>query len=157
MIEGMKSLYVVSLCPTETDHSKSNILPFAISLAQQSRAHLSIEMAAMRIVVPSAGPSSTISGLVTSENRRLLGLAQEYARQAHADATAAGVPATAQPVHMSYSDFVAERACAFGRLALMLDCMKDDHAKELTRTMLKAIIRSIRTPPGGDLVEWPRN
>ncbi|MEY3553673.1 MAG: hypothetical protein RL735_2021 [Pseudomonadota bacterium] len=57
----------------------------------------------------------------------------------------------------SYSDFVAERACAFGRLALMLDSMKDDHAKELTRTMLKAIIRSIRTPPGGDLVEWPRN
>ncbi|MDB5593248.1 MAG: hypothetical protein JWM36_209 [Hyphomicrobiales bacterium] len=56
----------------------------------------------------------------------------------------------------AYSDFVAERANAFGRLALMLDCMKDDHAKELTRTMLKAIIRSIRTPPEADLVEWPR-
>ncbi|MEY3553399.1 MAG: hypothetical protein RL735_1747 [Pseudomonadota bacterium] len=107
MIEGMKSLYVVSLCPTETDQARSNILPFAISLAQQARAHLSIEMAAMRIVVPSAGPSSTISGLVTSENRRLLGISQEYARQAHADASAAGVPATAQPVHLAYSDFVA--------------------------------------------------
>jgi hypothetical protein len=57
----------------------------------------------------------------------------------------------------AYSDFVAERAFAFGRLALMLDRMKDEHAKELTRTMLKAIIRSIRTPPGGDLVEWPHN
>lgn len=57
----------------------------------------------------------------------------------------------------TYSDFVAERATAFGRLALMMDCMKDDHAKELTRTMLKAIIRSIRTPPEADLVEWPRS
>jgi hypothetical protein len=57
----------------------------------------------------------------------------------------------------AYSDFVAERASAFGRLALMLDCMKDEQARELTRTMLKAIIRSIRTPPVGDLVEWPHN
>ncbi len=56
-----------------------------------------------------------------------------------------------------YSDFVAERATAFGRLALMLDGMKDEQAKELTRTMLKAIIRSIRTPPSGDLVEWPHS
>jgi hypothetical protein len=39
----------------------------------------------------------------------------------------------------------------------MLDCMKDEQARELTRTMLKAIIRSIRTPPAGDLVEWPNN
>ncbi len=55
----------------------------------------------------------------------------------------------------TYSDYVAERASAFGRLALRLDVMKDEAARELTRTMLKTIIRSIRTPPGGDLVEWP--
>lgn len=56
----------------------------------------------------------------------------------------------------AYTDFVAERADAFGTLALKLDMMQDADARELTKTMLRAVIRSIKTPPGAELSEVPK-
>lgn len=57
---------------------------------------------------------------------------------------------------VTYTDFVAERADAFGTLALKLDLVQDDKVKELGLTMLRQVIRSIRTPPDGTVSEVPK-
>jgi len=57
---------------------------------------------------------------------------------------------------VSYSDFVAERADAFGTLALKLDVVQDDKVKELGLAMLKTIIRSVKTPPDATVSEVPK-
>lgn len=53
----------------------------------------------------------------------------------------------------TYQDFVAERAAAFGFLAVKLETIKDEKVRELGRTMLRTMIRSIRTPPDAELTE----
>lgn len=53
---------------------------------------------------------------------------------------------------VTYSDFVAERADAFGTLALKLDLVQDDKVKELGLAMLRTIMRSIKTPPSADVL-----
>ncbi len=52
-----------------------------------------------------------------------------------------------------YSDFVAERAAAFGQLALKLGQVQNDAVAELGLAMLRTIIRSIKTPPDASLHE----
>lgn len=53
----------------------------------------------------------------------------------------------------AYTDFVAERTAAFGILVTRTERVEDPELRELCRIMLKAIIRSIRTPPGADVSE----
>lgn len=57
---------------------------------------------------------------------------------------------------MTYSDFVAERADAFGNLARKLVGLGDDEIRALGLTMLRAIVRSIKTPPDATLSEVPK-
>jgi hypothetical protein len=58
---------------------------------------------------------------------------------------------------VTYSDFVAERADAFGNLALKTMALGDDaELRALTLTMLRAIVRSIKTPPDAVLSEVPK-
>lgn len=49
------------------------------------------------------------------------------------------------------SDEVAERAIAFAYLVTRLETVEDAQLRELGANMLQAMIRSIRTPPAGDL------
>lgn len=49
------------------------------------------------------------------------------------------------------SDEVAERAIAFAFLVTKLETVEDAQLRELGANMLQTMIRSIRTPPAGDL------
>ena len=53
----------------------------------------------------------------------------------------------------SYTDFVAERAAAFGVLVSRAESIQDPILRELCQVMLKQIIRSIRTPAEASLSE----
>ncbi len=57
---------------------------------------------------------------------------------------------------VSYSDFVAERADAFGTLAPKLDVVQDDRVKELGLAMLGTIMRSLKTPLDATVSEGPK-
>jgi hypothetical protein len=57
---------------------------------------------------------------------------------------------------VTYSDFVAERADAFGNLALKLDVVQDEKVKELGLAMLRTIMRSVKTPPDATVSEVPK-
>ena len=51
-----------------------------------------------------------------------------------------------------FTDFVAERALAFSILAKKADAMEPGDIRDLSLTMLQAIVRSIKTAPQADLI-----
>lgn len=51
-----------------------------------------------------------------------------------------------------FTDFVAERALAFSILAKKAEDMEPGDIRDLSLTMLQAIVRSIKTAPQADLV-----
>ena len=51
-----------------------------------------------------------------------------------------------------FTDFVAERALAFSILAKKADAMEPGDIRDLSLTMLQAIVRSIKTAPQADVV-----
>lgn len=51
-----------------------------------------------------------------------------------------------------FTDFVAERALAFSILAKKAEAMEPGDIRDLSLTMLSAIVRSIKTAPQADIV-----
>ena len=51
-----------------------------------------------------------------------------------------------------FTDFVAERALAFSILAKKAEAMEPGDIRDLSITMLQAIVRSIKTAPQADLI-----
>jgi predicted nuclease of predicted toxin-antitoxin system len=54
-----------------------------------------------------------------------------------------------------FTDAVAARADAFGVLAIRMEEVTDEKVRELCMQMLRKLIRSIKTPPGAELHEFP--
>ncbi len=106
MLQGLKSLFVAAVCPADEETPASSSLPYALSLAASAEAHLSAQVAAVRVVLPSASSSATVAGLVATENRRLAALATDLAAELRADAAAAGVPCATDAPHLPYQDLV---------------------------------------------------
>lgn len=51
-----------------------------------------------------------------------------------------------------FTDFVAERALAFSILARKAEAMEPGEIRDLSLTMLQALVRSIKTAPQAELV-----
>lgn len=51
-----------------------------------------------------------------------------------------------------FTDFVAERALAFSILAKKAEAMEPGDIRDLSLTMLSAIVRSIKTAPQADII-----
>lgn len=109
MVHGIKSLFAIAACAGE-DEPRSSALPYAISFAAAAGAHLTAQWAAIRLVLPSAAGSSTISGLVKAENQRLAQIANDRSVALRADAEAAGVACSAASSHTEYGEVMAEVA-----------------------------------------------
>lgn len=54
-----------------------------------------------------------------------------------------------------FTDAIASRADAFGVLAIRMEEVTDEKVRELCMQMLRQLIRSIKTPPGAELHEFP--
>ena len=106
VINGVRSLYAATVCSGE-EEDRSSALPFAINFAAQAGAHLTAQWVAVRLVLPSAAGSSTISGLVASENHRIAAIADACASASRADAEAAGVACTAESTHEPHLEVMA--------------------------------------------------
>jgi nucleotide-binding universal stress UspA family protein len=109
MIEGIRSVFAVAACSGE-DAPRSSALPWAISLAVETGAHLTAQVAAIRLVLPSASSSHTIAGLVAAENHRLADMAREQSAAVRADAEAAGVACATGAPHAPYAQLMTEIA-----------------------------------------------
>jgi hypothetical protein len=109
MIHGVKSLFAIAACAGE-DEPRSSALPYAISFAAATGAHLTARWAAIRLVLPSASSNSTIAGLVNAENQRLAQVAHDKSIALRADAEAAGVACSAASRHAEYGEIMGEVA-----------------------------------------------
>ena len=61
MIQGISSLFAIA-ANSVADETRSSALPYAISCAAAAGAHLTAHSVAIRLVLPSAAGSGTISG-----------------------------------------------------------------------------------------------
>lgn len=138
MLTGLKSLFVAAICPSEANETCPS-LPYAISLAAATQAHLSVQAAALKFVLPSAATSATVAGLVAEENRRLAGLAENQGARIRGDAAAAGVACSVETPLLAYGEMSAAilRQSRVHDLTLM-ECGED--AMEARRGLIETTL-----------------
>jgi nucleotide-binding universal stress UspA family protein len=106
MIQNIKSVLIGVTREFGPDES-SSALAYGLSLAQQADAHATVLAASVKLTLSAAGLSRAVAGLVRAENMRLQALVETIARNAEADATAAGVTCTTQTPHIPASELLS--------------------------------------------------
>lgn len=129
-------------------------LGYALSLAEQSGAHLTIQAAAMRYAVPASLVGDFGVAFVQSENRRIDALAERFAAHAKTSAALSGVNSTIETPRLVYSE-LADRLVGEARVhdLSVLDIEKD--AAERDRGLIEAALFDsgrpvIIVPPGAE-------
>jgi nucleotide-binding universal stress UspA family protein len=102
MLESIKNI-LVSL--TEEGRNESTAaLAFALSLAEQAGAHLTVHAASLRLKLPSAMVSRVAASLVADENRRLVALTERLAFEVQREAALSGIPCSIETPHLIYAN-----------------------------------------------------
>ncbi|MGO4171263.1 universal stress protein [Bosea sp. TAF32] len=129
-------------------------LGYALSLAEQAGAHLSIQAAAMRYAVPASFVGDFGASFVNVENRRISALAERFAEHAKTSAGLAGVTSTIETPQLVYAE-LADRLVSEARVhdLTVLDVEKD--AAERDRGLIEAALFDsgrpvIIVPPGAE-------
>ncbi|NIX75052.1 universal stress protein [Microvirga terricola] len=99
-LQNLKSI-LVGFNPE--DKAPSSALRYALSLASQAGAHVSVCSLTPEMTITHAFVSDVAAGLVASENRRLREVADAATEQARQDCITAGIPCTAEVVQEHYS------------------------------------------------------
>lgn len=154
MIENIKSI-LIGLTKEFGPAEVSSALGYGLSLAQQAGAHATIQSVSVKLDLSSAGISKVVAGLVHEENRRLHALAQATARNAQADAAAAGVVCSVESPHLSYPELLV----AFRTQARLHDLTVIDAEAEVLapdRGLIDALLMDsgrplLVVPPGQDM------
>src|SRR4051794_31427777 len=94
-VSNLKSILIALI--RERDDQPSAALAYALSLAKVADAHITVEAAAVRVVVHNAFLGRIARELVSAENRHLRQLATATAEVARGEAAFAGVACTAYP------------------------------------------------------------
>ncbi|MEP9377419.1 universal stress protein [Aquabacter sp. CN5-332] len=104
MLHGIKSI-LVGITEEGVDEP-STALGYALSLARQAGAHMTVQAASVRISLTHASVSDFANNLVAAENRRLQVLAEAVAERSRGAAEAAGVTCTVESRQLSYQDLL---------------------------------------------------
>lgn len=104
MVQGIKSILVGT---TEEGVSESaSALGYALTMARQCDAHLSVLATSVRISLHHAVVSDFANNLIAAENRRLRVLADKVAEHSRGEAAAAGVNCTVESHQLSYAELL---------------------------------------------------
>lgn len=129
-------------------------LGYALSLAQQCGAHLTVQAAAMRYAIPASLVGDFGVAFVQAENRRIGVLAERFAELARTSANLAGVTSTVETPQLVYAE-LGDRLVAQARVhdLSVLDLEKD--AAERDRGLIEAALFDsgrpvIIVPPGAE-------
>jgi nucleotide-binding universal stress UspA family protein len=151
MLQSLKSV-LVGVTADRAEEAPSAALGYALGLAGAAGAHLTLQAAALKLVMPPTVVSGFGAGFVAAENRRLHALAEAVAERARGEAQAAGVACTVETADLTYAELVG----ALMAQARVHDlCVLD--AKEgpidLDRDLMEAILTGsgrpvIVVPPG---------
>jgi len=152
MAPSIKSIFTAYT--EEGQGELESALGYALSLAQQAGAHLTIQAAAMRYAIPPSLIGDFGVAFVHAENRRIGVLAERFAELARTSAGLAGVASTIETPQLVYAD-LSDRLVAQARVhdLSVLDLEKD--AAERDRGLIEAALFDsgrpvIIVPPGSE-------
>lgn len=148
MIQNIKSV-LVGLTEEGRDEP-SSALAYGMSLAAQAGAHITVQAAAVKLVLTHAMVSNMAASLVSAENRRIGALAEAVAERARGDAVAAGVGCSVEAPQLSYADLLD----AFVKQARVHDLAIID-AEEATIDIDRGLIEQVVFESGRPLVVVP--
>ncbi|MBN9437849.1 universal stress protein [Bosea sp. (in: a-proteobacteria)] len=123
----------------EGEGEREAALGYALSLAQQAGAHLTVQAAAMRYNVPGTLIGDFGTAFVAAENRRITSLAKRFAELARTSAGLAGVTSTVETPELVYAE-LGGRLAGQARVhdLSVLDLEKD--AAERDRGLIEAAL-----------------
>jgi nucleotide-binding universal stress UspA family protein len=150
MASSIKSIFTAYT--EEGQGELDSALGYALSLAQQTAAHLTIQAAAMRYAIPASFVGNFGVAFIHAENRRIGALAERFAELARTSADLAGVTSTIETPRLVYAE-LGERLVSHARVhdLSVLDLEKD--AAERDRGLIEAALFEsgrpvIIVPPG---------
>ena len=107
MLQNIKDILVGLTEAGDSDSDEaSSALAYGMSLAREANAHLTVQAAALKILVPYTFVSRFAASLVAAENRRLRNLATAAAEIARGDAAAAGVACMTEVPQLAYPELI---------------------------------------------------
>ena len=152
MAPSIKSIFTAYT--EEGQGEQESALGYALSLAQQAGAHLTIQAAAMRYAIPASLVGDFGVSFINAENRRIGALAERFAELARTSADLAGVTSTIETPQLVYAELSA-RLTSHARVhdLSVLDLEKD--AAERDRGLIEAALFEsgrpvIIVPPGAE-------
>lgn len=148
MIQNIKSVLVG--LTEEGREEPSSALAYGMSLASQAQAHITVQAAAVKLVLTHAMVSNMAATLVNAENRRIGALAEAVAERARGDAVAAGVGCSVEAPQLSYPDLLD----AFVKQARVHDLAVID-AEEATIDIDRGLIEQVVFESGRPLIVVP--
>lgn len=148
MIQNIKSVLVG--LTEEGREEPSSALAYGMSLASQAQAHITVQAAAVKLVLTHAMVSNMAATLVNAENRRIGALAEAVAERARGDAVAAGVGCSVEAPQLSYPDLLD----AFVKQARVHDLAVID-AEEATIDIDRGLIEQVVFESGRPLLVVP--
>lgn len=104
MVQGIKSILVGTT--EEGVNESASALGYALTLARQCQAHLTVEATSVRISLHHAVVSDFANNLVAAENRRIKALAEKVAEHSRGEAAAAGVNCTVESHQLTYPELL---------------------------------------------------
>jgi len=152
MVHNIKSVLVG--LTEEGREEPSSALGYAMSLASQAQAHLTVQAASVKLVLTHAMVSNMASSLVAKENHRIEALTLAVSERVRGDAVAAGIGCSVETPQLSYPDLLD----AFVRYARVHDLsILDGEAAtvDIDRGLIEQIVFEsgrplIIVPPGID-------
>lgn len=150
MFDTIKSVLVVF---TEEGRGETSAaVPYAMSLAQQAGAHLTLQAASVRYAVPSSLINNFAAEIVGKENRRMAELAQKLADDARFTADLAGVTCTVEAPQLLYPG-LTQRFIAYARVHDLAVLDAERETLEIDRGLIEAAIfetgrPALIVPPG---------
>lgn len=130
---------------TEDEETPSSALSYGMSLASASRAHVTVLSASVKLALTHAFVSQVAAGLVSTENRRVLALAEAAAENARRQALAEGVPCTVETAQLRFSE-LTEKFSALCRVHDLSVVDADPDALAIDRSLIEQALFSSGRP-----------
>jgi nucleotide-binding universal stress UspA family protein len=152
MLQTIKSVLVG--VTEEGKAEPTSAFNYGLSLAQAANAHLTLQAATVKFIVPYTLMGDFAAGLVSAENRRIEALADAFVQRAGVSVGLAGVACTIENPRLNYSSLTE----SFLKLARIHDlCVLDaeENTLDIDRGLIEAILFEsgrpvLIVPPGRD-------
>ncbi len=138
MLYNLKNIFTALCCSTEETET-SSALAYALSLAQEAGARLTVQASAQKLSLPHTRVSATIGGLVAAENERLAQLAGKLADDARAAAELGGVAVRTEVPLLPHLELV-ERFVAEARVHDLTVVDAESSALSPDRALIEAAL-----------------